>query len=397
MKQREDPGRSTRRGRLPGVACLLLMGWAMCGCGAESENSLGYRDQELYCTVVALEPDPANPSVLYAAVDDASGDAVYRSSDRGDTWSRVLAGDGVFAIAFDRARPEAVYVVGHYLHVSHDFGRTWLSHVVSFDGTTLAVDSEDSLTLYAGGSEGLFRSDDEGVTWSKVLAHRIHRVVTDNAHHGTVFAATDDGLWRTLDGGTTWIRSDDGVEGTTRTAALHPFDLSLLYCGTDAGVFISNDAGETWTATQLRDTTSSIDVAPSDPDRLYASHWDYLFTSRDGGLRWDEVQMVPVIAEPNFLILTVRADPDDPDLVYLATDRRGVLRGYDGGESLELARSGLPTRPTGGGGDCAPTNLFSVVMLGLPVAYSRRRWWRWVGRVLSVRKRFARSVDQGDV
>jgi photosystem II stability/assembly factor-like uncharacterized protein len=369
---------------VPLVLYPLAVGLALCGCISESSTDLGHWSGIPYCTVVGLEPDPANPGVLYAAVDDPGGNAVYKSSNGGDTWIRVLASDGVFAVALDRARTEAVYAVGDSLHVSHDFGGTWQTHEISFHGTTLAVDSRDGLTFYAGSSDdGLFRSTDEGVTWVRVLEHGVRRIITDHTGGGTVFAATHNGLYRSADGGATWERSDEGVQGIARTVAMHPLDSGLLYCGCASGVFRSQDGGETWTTTQLQDTTSWIDVATSDPNRLYASHLGHMFTSRDGGLLWDQVHVVPAIAEPTFSMLTVRVDPTDPAVLYLATDRRGVLKSYDGGESWEFARYGLPHRSTGGGGgvDCAPTNVFSVVMLGLPAACTRRRWWRWLARI----------------
>ena len=84
--------------------------------------------------VSALTIDPANPQVLFAAVEGAWTDGnghstIAMTSDGGATWRTVLSHDGnLWAIAVDPARPETVYAQGTAgVLVTADGGMTWQS------------------------------------------------------------------------------------------------------------------------------------------------------------------------------------------------------------------------------------------------------------------------------
>ena len=100
-------------------------------------------------------------------------------------------------------------------------------------------------TLFAGATQGVFRSVNDGVEWSPAghptLGYSVHAFSVLGAH---VFAASDSGVHRSTDAGATWILVRDGLPaaGVTALAVQGP----NLYAATDSGVYRSTDSGENW-------------------------------------------------------------------------------------------------------------------------------------------------------
>jgi len=144
-----------------------------------------------------LEFDPRNPDVMYAG--GVSG-GVWRSTDAGANW-QPLSDDAVNlnigALAIDPARPDTIYAgTGELYRAS---GMPW--------------------SPMAGG--GILRSDDGGHSWNALLATQNDnfRYVSDivvSAHDTRrLYAATNSGVWRSNDGGATFerlLRPADGAD-----------------------------------------------------------------------------------------------------------------------------------------------------------------------------------------
>jgi photosystem II stability/assembly factor-like uncharacterized protein len=115
--------------------------------------------------------------------------------------------------------------------------------------------------LYAGTDDGrLWISKDHGNNWkelsSKVIPGKwMSRVVASRYDVGAAYLTQngkrDDDftpyVWRTTDFGETWVRIDKGIPvGTVNVILEDPKVKNVLYLGTDGGVFISQDNGQTW-------------------------------------------------------------------------------------------------------------------------------------------------------
>ena len=87
-------------------------------------------------------------------------------------------------------------------------------------------------------------------------------------------------------GDNNWIQLDDGVamESVTSLAA-YGF---RLYAGSDNGVFVSEDGGNSWAPTSFNDSVSTMTV---DEDTVYAGTWSQgAFRSDDTGLTWKPIR-----------------------------------------------------------------------------------------------------------
>lgn len=187
--------------------------------------------------------------------------------------------------------------------------------------SSVAVAPSEPATLYATNTKfGIFRSDDAGASWKALDAPKKVLGVTVSAKDpAVVWAACEtDGVYRSLDRGATWTAMNAGIskEITMREIAIHPAKPDLVYAignkGWGGSLFISNDAGKTWTlSTKVKkgmpgnptnpdeagpagagesakdysglSSVTSIAVNPQNPDELYISgNWRNQF-SADGG------------------------------------------------------------------------------------------------------------------
>ena len=121
----------------------------------------------------ALSSD-ASGSLVLAGTDTQ----VFRSQDRGDSWTCSSAGlksVWIDALALDPREPSTVWAggTGHYgsgpgLFRSVDSGLSW-SPAAGREGPrgvlALAIDPDHPSTMYAGGWDAVFRTEDGGLTW----------------------------------------------------------------------------------------------------------------------------------------------------------------------------------------------------------------------------------------
>ena len=280
---------------------------------------------------------PADPNVVFAG----TSDGVYRSTDRGKSFSRTNFPDK---------------------------GRQIWSFL---------VDSHNPKLVYAGGSPiSLYRSEDTGETWVALpdpgmpdravmpFACRVMRMARHPKKPNTIFAALEvNGVMRTDDGGEHWtdcsrdlirlaqqphlkskIVSDTYNEGMLdgHAIAISPSDPDKVILAVRMGLFETTDAGETWQDMEVgrfSPTTygRDIKVAPKDGDTLYAalsvaaaSKDGGVYRSTDRGQTWNRFDKVQV----HGTVMSIALHASDPNQVYIGARYDGEVFGTeDGGES----------------------------------------------------------------
>lgn len=145
---------------------------------------------------------------------------------------------------------------------------------VSFDGTD-SYDPDGSITAYAftfpSGTPISSSSSSGTVSWAAAGEYEVRLVVTDGTSkkstparviqqvlepQNSYYIGTSNGVWYTADGGTTWTAKNTGLSGDAlkvndlvidpATANLADSD-KVIWIGTDAGLYVSNDGGDNWT------------------------------------------------------------------------------------------------------------------------------------------------------
>ncbi len=193
---------------------------------------------------------PHDTNVLYAA-----GNELFRTTDEGATWE---------SISPDLTRNDKSTQGPSGGPITKD------NTSVEYYGTIFAaVESpHEPGVLWAGSDDGLVHlSRDGGANWDDVTPASLPEWTMINsieAHPfepgGLYVAGTryklDDFrpyLYRTTDYGASWTRIDDGIaeDHFTRVIRADPDRAGLLYAGTERGVYVSFDDGDTWQSLQL--------------------------------------------------------------------------------------------------------------------------------------------------
>lgn len=171
---------------------------------------------------------PHNPQVIYHGMQ-----YVYRSLDRGETWQRI----------------------------SEDLTALDPGKQGNISYSTLFALSESPLRfglLYAGTDDGrLHVTRDSGANWKEITAlpkKWVSRVVASRFDEGTVYATLngkcDDDfqayVYRSRDFGETWEDIGSIPGGPVNVIFEDPLYKGLLYLGTDMGVYVSLDDGNSW-------------------------------------------------------------------------------------------------------------------------------------------------------
>lgn len=230
---------------------------------------------------------PQNPDIVYVA---ALGDpykstpdrGVYKSTDGGKTWTRVLFRDektGAVDLVLDPKSPDTIYAglwevfrtphslssggPGSGLFKSTDGGNTWTELTKNpglpkplWGKVGITVSGADSNRLYAlieAAEGGLFASDDAGATWRLVNDDRnirqrafyYTRVYADPQAKDTVYVL-NVAFYRSTDGGRT-LRTIRTPHSDNHDLWIAPNDPRRLAQANDGGANISFNGGESWT------------------------------------------------------------------------------------------------------------------------------------------------------
>lgn len=358
--------------------------WARTGLAWDADaNEYGHR----------LVIHPRKPNILFVA----SSAGLLRSTDGGATWSVRLAADGgrhsekdlpaklrnpFWDVVINPIDPSLVFAATQTgVWRSTDEGETWsllgggLPSVTTRESSRirLALSPAGPLTLYvlygspSGFTIGLYRSDDRGDTferrsWSNPrpsgraapaldlsrvnilhaandfesqasydLAMTVSPTNVDKVHVGAL------DTWASDDGGRTWRPTSDWrrrpgdpqyVHADVHTMAYRG---ATLFTGSDGGVFLSENDGESWKGLNNALLTGgitqiySICITPADPTLVY-------YGAQDNGtwrLRVDK--SLERVAGGDGMVCQI--DPRDPNVVYHSYYSGQIERSRDGGRT----------------------------------------------------------------
>ena len=142
--------------------------------------------------------DPRRPSVAYAA---PYQQGIFRTTDDGATWNAINTGLGqlsVNALAVDPVDTSVLYAGADGVYKSTNGGGNWTRIVSGLDANsyayTLVIDPANPLTVYAGCNTGPYKSTDGGSNWTKVSTRTAGgpttRLVMHPSRPSVLYAAT---------------------------------------------------------------------------------------------------------------------------------------------------------------------------------------------------------------
>lgn len=283
--------------------------------------------------VISMAIDPVYPATVYAGT---KGDAVFKSYDGGQRWvSRrnglddVTISSVVNQIVFDPVESRRIFVATTMgIFETPDGGDTWLKRMTGMKEVlmvvALALDPATPTTLYAGTSGGVYKSIDRAEHWEKVnnglvppdlikssRALGVTVIEVDPRDSRTVYAATLNGLYKSTDAALSWTRIGESLPDQMISAMiLDGAQAGVVYIAGRDGVQKTTDGGKTWKA--MNHGLASLNIrslaqSRIDPQTLYAgTNGSGLYRSRNGGETW--VRMPPVRGHTERLSMDDRRD-----------------------------------------------------------------------------------------
>ncbi|MGC2488973.1 MAG: hypothetical protein WA412_09880, partial [Candidatus Sulfotelmatobacter sp.] len=281
-------------------------------------------------SIGAIAVSESDPNVIYVGTGEAcirgnivGGNGVYKSIDAGKTWKFVGLADthAIGRLAVNPKNPDIAFVAA----LGHPFG-----------------DNEE---------RGIFRTQDGGKTWQKVLYKDAKSggidVVFDPSNSNILFAALwqarrtpwsldsggpGSGLYRSIDGGTTWKELKghglpEGILGRigVTVSGANPNRVWAVVEAEKGGIYRSDDGGDTWHITtddhRFRQRAwyySHIFADPKSEDTVYILN-TAAYRSNDGGKTFTRL----------------RAPHGDNHALWIdPTNPKRLMNGNDGGATI---------------------------------------------------------------
>jgi photosystem II stability/assembly factor-like uncharacterized protein len=265
---------------------------------------------------------PKHPDVAYvAALGHAWGPneerGVFRTTDGGKTWQKVLYNSeraGAVDLAMDPHYPDVLYATiwqaQRYPHAlasggeacglwkSADGGATW-TEITRAKGLPTGLLGKIGVAaspaqpgrvwalVEAAGDDGtdgggLFRSDDWGETWQRLATEPKLRLrpwyymhVIAHPQDADTLYALNVQCWKSIDGGKTFFVVPT-PHGDNHALWIDPRDPNRMIQGDDGGAYVSFDAGRTWSSVLNQPTAQFYHVTTDDqvPYNIYGSQQD---------------------------------------------------------------------------------------------------------------------------
>jgi photosystem II stability/assembly factor-like uncharacterized protein/thiol-disulfide isomerase/thioredoxin len=214
--------------------------------------------------------------------------------------------------------------------------------------TSIVQDPKNPDILYIGSyGGGVYKSIDKGKTWFRASfgleSLYVNSLDIDKNNTNIILAATNGGVYISFNGGNSW--TNYGLSNIKKIKI--SYDSTTIFALSSYNLYKSGDYGKTW-----------IDITPKfsdynyyflefcvdfkNKDIIFLSGYFYndskskLFKTNNGGSSWSEIKInLSKYSDIDSIII----DPNNSDIIYLATDGDGLFKSNDGGKSFNSVNS----------------------------------------------------------
>jgi photosystem II stability/assembly factor-like uncharacterized protein len=428
-------GRSLTAAGVPGDPTTYYFGATGGGVWKSTDGAMTWSaafDQEGTAAIGSIAVSASNPGVLYVGTGEACirgnishGDGVYKSLDGGKTWKNVGLKDSraIGKVIIHPTNPDIAFVaaLGHPygpnsergIFRTTDGGKTWekvLYRDENTGGIDVAFDPRNPNILYGalwqarrtswsldsgGPGSGLYRSNDGGSTWKRLEEHGLPKGpygkigVAVGANSDRVYALIeahnpDGGLYRSDDGGESWQLVNPSHSLWQRPwyymhVIADPRDENTLYI-MNVEAYKSTDGGHLFSKVHVpHGDNHGLWIDPQDTRRMIASNDGGVTVTLDGGKSW-----TPQDNQPTAQFYHVIADNATPYRVYGAQQDSGTVAIASRSDDGAITHSDWYDVGGGEAGYIAPYPLDPNIVYAADYQGNITRYDRHIGQVKAI-------------
>ena len=284
--------------------------------------------------ITALEIDSNYPNTIYAGT---SNEGIFVSGDLGKTWKWIGKGlelnqPGyvptylpIYVINTVKGKVGLIYAgTSNGLFCSEDGGLTWnLMGNLKRKTFSIYIDPNNSSLMLVGTDNGVYRSIDGGKSFEEankdISNVSVYYIMADSSMKEAFYIGTDKGIFKTLDNCETWLLSNNGIGGRIMFIAQNRKNPDILFAASSFGIYRSYDRGDHWaslTTGDIRPSVSFITIDNFDDRNIMAIANSGVFKSNDGGNTWNWVYTAPNRVNITYGLV----NGNDFSTVYLGTN-----------------------------------------------------------------------------
>ncbi len=276
--------------------------------------------------------DPSNSSIIYIG---AAGGGVWKTVDDGATWtclSDKFPVTSISDIAIDPTNSNNIFVA---TGDEDGYEASWQSDNDFWGGVYTA---------------GVLHSTNGGATWAQSWIKipqeyktLIQRLIINPANPNILLAASRNGIYRSNNGGNTWKKV---LNNHCHDMEWKPNNPNIVYAGGNGVIYQSTNAGATWSTlkTGLGSGRMALEVSASSPDVIYSlNQTGGFYRSDDNGATWGAKAYPYAASFYGYYDLTFTCSQDDVNV--LITGGLYTAKSINGGSSwstIDIYYTGYP-------------------------------------------------------
>lgn len=353
--------------------------WAFLNLGTLTSYSLSSKLSSL--AIGSFDFKPGDNSVLIVGTGEPkqrTGTGVYRSVTGGTVFTKLIFPSGdpraVYKVRYDLINTNVVYIatdIGFYK--SSDGGNSWVNYLSTGNVSDFEVNPNDNSIIYAAvWGNGVFRSTDFGVTWTKLTTGGIPisnvgrtdiTIPKFSSNYIYVSIAKNDsnttlGVYRSTNSGVNWVNvtPSNTLHGSQgwydNMISVNPVNANIVLAG-GVNLWRSSNGGSNWNVISDADIHADQHACVWKPDgsQVWVGHDGGVSTSNDAGVTWTSYENILPITQ----YVNIDVGVNNTNLIIGGSQDNGISRTTNGGITWNQIRGG-----DGGGVAIDPTNSGSV-------------------------------------